>query len=85
MTEEQAAARRREFIAFVRANHPDAGGDPEVFRRGLDAFAAANGRETPTERATGVVGIHRRRRGPATVLDWLAAARRRRRRPQRVH
>ena len=26
---------RREF---VRANHPDIGGDPEVFRRGLQAF-----------------------------------------------
>ncbi|GAA4828914.1 hypothetical protein GCM10023201_15370 [Actinomycetospora corticicola] len=29
-----------EFRAFVRRHHPDVGGDPEVFRRGLAAFRA---------------------------------------------
>lgn len=26
---------RRRYRAFIRANHPDAGGDPEVFAAGL--------------------------------------------------
>ncbi|MEJ2870551.1 hypothetical protein WCD74_22485 [Actinomycetospora sp. OC33-EN08] len=29
-----------EFRAFVRRHHPDVGGDPETFRRGLEAFRA---------------------------------------------
>lgn len=29
-----------EFRAFVRRHHPDVGGDPETFRRGLAAFRA---------------------------------------------
>ncbi|GLZ54668.1 hypothetical protein [Actinomycetospora sp. NBRC 106378] len=29
-----------EFRAFVRRHHPDVGGDPEIFRRGLAAFRA---------------------------------------------
>lgn len=28
------------FRAFVRRHHPDVGGDPETFRRGLEAFRA---------------------------------------------
>ena len=35
-----ANARVSEFRAFVRRHHPDVGGDPEVFRRGLEAFQA---------------------------------------------
>lgn len=31
LTPEQRAA----YLAFVRTHHPDRGGDPEVFRRGL--------------------------------------------------
>jgi hypothetical protein len=77
-----AAERRREFVAFVRAHHPDVGGDPEVFRRGLEAFGAAAG-GVPAG-PTGVVGIHRRRRGPGVLLDWLVAVREHRRRPPRV-
>ena len=34
-TDRQDRLARREF---VRAHHPDAGGDPEVFWRGLQAF-----------------------------------------------
>ncbi|WP_018334427.1 hypothetical protein [Actinomycetospora chiangmaiensis] len=29
-----------EFRAFARRHHPDVGGDPETFRRGLAAFRA---------------------------------------------
>ena len=28
------------FRAFARRHHPDVGGDPEVFRRGVEAFRA---------------------------------------------
>lgn len=35
-TPEQRAA----FRAFVRRHHPDVGGDPETFRRGVAAFRA---------------------------------------------
>lgn len=34
-------ADRAAFRAFVRAHHPDVGGDPATFRTGLDAFRAA--------------------------------------------
>jgi hypothetical protein len=37
VTPEERAAYR----AFVRENHPDRGGDPEVFRAGLARFRAA--------------------------------------------
>ncbi|GAA5120742.1 hypothetical protein [Pseudonocardia adelaidensis] len=38
MTEEERAAYR----AFVRENHPDRGGDPEVFAAGLARFRDAD-------------------------------------------
>jgi hypothetical protein len=79
-----AAERRREFVAFVRAHHPDVGGNPEVFRRGLEAFGPAAGAAPTGASPTGAVGVHHRRRGPGVLLDHLAAARRRRRRPPRV-
>lgn len=31
---------RRRYRAFIRANHPDAGGDPEVFAAGLERLRA---------------------------------------------
>ena len=34
------AQQRAEFRAFVRRHHPDVGGDPETFRRGLARFRA---------------------------------------------
>ncbi|MDL5156612.1 hypothetical protein [Actinomycetospora termitidis] len=39
-----------EFRAFVRRHHPDVGGDPETFRRGVEAFRAgrpSSGATTP--------------------------------------
>lgn len=34
------AQRRRAFRDFVKENHPDRGGDPEVFAAGVAAFRA---------------------------------------------
>ena len=38
----RSAGRRRPagFRAFARRHHPDVGGDPETFRRGVEAFRA---------------------------------------------
>lgn len=54
-----------EFRAFVRRHHPDVGGDPEVFRRGLAAFRAGR---SPFEAVPGTDGDDAPGR-PAG--DWL--------------
>ena len=38
------AGSRAALRAFVRAHHPDVGGDPEAFRAGLEALRAATAR-----------------------------------------
>jgi hypothetical protein len=82
---DRSVAERRAFVAFVRAHHPDVGGDPDVFRAGLDRFRAGpEGDPASPAGRGGFVEIHRRRRGPAGLLDLVAAGRRRRRRPPRV-
>jgi hypothetical protein len=37
---EDRADRAAGFRAFARRHHPDVGGDPEIFRRGVEAFRA---------------------------------------------
>ncbi|KAB2347009.1 hypothetical protein [Actinomadura rudentiformis] len=65
---------RAAFRAWIRANHPDAGGDPEVFATGL-----RRRRPAPAARAHGRVTVVRRRRGPGGALQrWLERRRRRR-------
>lgn len=77
------AGLRREFRAWVRAHHPDAGGDPSEFATGLAAWrerlAPDTGKppaEIPTE-----VSVFRTRGGLWVALRWW---RRRRRRQPRV-
>jgi hypothetical protein len=41
------------FRAFARRHHPDVGGDPETFRRGLEAFRAGR---SPFEAVAGPIG-----------------------------
>ena len=43
MTDTQADEVRRRRREFIRAYHPDRGGDPEVFAAGLRAFGAGPG------------------------------------------
>jgi hypothetical protein len=65
--------------AFVKAAHPDAGGDPELFLAGLRHWqhgTAAAGR------APANVVFHRRRRGVARLTGWWPRTRARR---GRVH
>jgi len=55
VTPEEARRARREF---VRKAHPDAGGDPEVFRLGMDAIDAAERRGSASaELATDAVDL----------------------------
>ena len=67
---------RRAFRAFARRHHPDVGGDPETFRRGVEAFRAGR---SPFEavgadpgRDDGTVAAPRPRRGrsPTTTPAW---------------
>ncbi|HEY8721351.1 hypothetical protein [Pengzhenrongella sp.] len=57
---------RRAFRAFVRAHHPDRGGDPGVFRAGIDAFRARQATRGGAQpdvtffRRGGLVGLLRR-------------------------
>ncbi|ASR35502.1 hypothetical protein BAY61_11380 [Prauserella marina] len=65
---------RAEFLAYVRENHPDAGGDPHEFAEGLARFRSRSSREddrfdapvTFTERPSVLARFTRRksRRGP---------------------
>lgn len=69
---------RRAVRAFVRAHHPDVGGDPEAFAAGLAELRAGRDRDDApvvvVHRPRGVRGLLRRFR------DWRA----RRHRPPRV-
>ena len=66
---------KRAFRAWVRAHHPDLGGDPEAFAEGLQQRRA---RITGLPSVPGppvVVTGYRRRRG---IAGWVAHWRRRR-------
>ena len=63
---------RAAFRAFVRRNHPDVGGDPEVFRRGLEAFRATRADASmvldPSKGWTSVAVDDPRLDGPITAV-----------------
>ncbi|MFG2007209.1 hypothetical protein ACGFNU_49470 [Spirillospora sp. NPDC048911] len=66
---------RADFRAWIRANHPDAGGDPEEFAAELQRRR----HPAPAAPANGQVTVVRRRRGPRGAMDrWLERRRRRR-------
>ncbi|WP_284745307.1 hypothetical protein [Amycolatopsis sp. RTGN1] len=78
------AAGRAAFRAFVRAHHPDVGGDPAEFAAGLARFRAGEPATTESEvddrRYDAPVSFVARRRRLAGALARF----RRRRRPPRV-
>lgn len=78
---------RAAFRAYVRANHPDVGGNAAEFAAGLQRFRAAPGPAGPGETTdrydAPVVGVHRRG-GIGGVLDRARRRRARRGRPPRV-
>jgi hypothetical protein len=82
MTDTHAYEVRRRRREFIRAYHPDGGGDPEVFVTGLRAFDT--GHEPDTGPLPQVVIIRRR---PWLIRQAAVMARRLRHgsRPSRVH
>jgi hypothetical protein len=74
---------RAAFRAFVRAHHPDLGGDPEVFRAGLAAYRQQAASSAPS--GVTVPTVYHRRRGPGVLVDWWLTRRAVARRPPRVH
>lgn len=71
---------RAAFRRFARRHHPDRGGDPEKFRKGLEAYRRLIGLGAPAGGAADVV-FHRRRRGLAALAAaWSTRNGRRRRR-----
>ena len=76
---------RREFRRFARTNHPDRGGDPEVFAAGLAEFRRRLDAVRPgTRPGSADLVFHRRRRGLRVVTGWWDDRRARRARPPRV-
>jgi hypothetical protein len=73
------AQERRDFRAWVRAHHPDAGGDSDAFVAGLTAWRCAAARAVPVGRPE--VTVFRTRHGMWTLARWWH----RRRGPRRVH
>lgn len=65
-TEAQARLERRRRRQFIRAHHPDVGGNPEVFRRGLQAL----GESVPGMPPVRVVAIRSQRMPLAAVLRF---------------
>jgi hypothetical protein len=73
---------RHAYRAFLRAHHPDLGGDPSAFVEGLARWRDPVPPPAPV--STDRPFVHHRRRGPGVLLDWFLETRRRRRRPSRV-
>ena len=88
----EARKARAAFRAFVRANHPDMGGDPEEFATGLRRFrgepegGAQQGTTAPEDldRYDGPVFIVSNRRGIGGTVDRVRRWQERRKRPPRV-
>ena len=72
------AGRRAQRRAFIRAHHPDTGGDPAAFITGLARLDA--GAPPPDEVPSRPVSVRRRRSALVRLTD---ASLRRRRRPRR--
>ena len=77
-----AVERRRAFRAFVRAHHPDVGGDPAVFA----ATVAPTAPSSATSRRRGARPTAYRRGGPPRSSAVIGAGGKKlRRRHRRVH
>jgi hypothetical protein len=71
---------RREFRAWVRAHHPDRGGDPDSFVAGLAAWRQRHRPVATAAAARAEVTVFRTRHGLWRLRRWW----RRRQGPRRV-
>jgi len=69
--------------AFVRAHHPDVGGDPDVFREGLARLAALSGGVRPGSHSARVIVV-RTPRGLGRLVAPMLRRWRARNAPPRV-
>jgi hypothetical protein len=72
---------RAAYRSFVRANHPDAGGDPDTFVAGMRRFEITRPGDGSDDRFDAPVVFTARPRG---LRGLVRAVLRRRRRPRRV-
>ncbi|HWG13679.1 MAG TPA: hypothetical protein VG268_10455 [Streptosporangiaceae bacterium] len=61
---------RRDFRAWVRAHHPDAGGDPDSFVAGLAAWRQRRGQPSEPGPARTEVTVFRSRHGMWRLARW---------------
>ena len=72
--DQEARLQRRRRREFIRSHHPDAGGDPEAFRRGLRAW----GHPTTGTPSIRVVAVRSQQPWRTTSLrPWLHRRQRR--------
>jgi hypothetical protein len=61
---------RRDFRAWVRTHHPDAGGDPASFADGLAAWRQHHGQPAEPAPARAGVTVFRTRHGMWKLARW---------------
>jgi hypothetical protein len=69
VAEEDAAQLRREFRAWVREHHPDAGGDLDEFAAGMRRWHEVLGSDSAEDGAKGMFGAVRRWRRRGSERD----------------
>jgi hypothetical protein len=77
--DELDAQQRRDFRAWVRAHHPDAGGDPDSFMAGLEAWRKRHAPAVRPAPARADVTVFRTRHGMWRLARWWRRHRRTRR------
>ena len=81
--EDEDGRARREYRAWVRTHHPDAGGDPDSFAAALPAWQQRLAGRASEDRPTApTVTVFRTRHGFWLLERWWRRRRRRRRVPR---
>lgn len=81
---DEDAVQRRAYREFVRTHHPDRGGDPDVFRTGLEHHRRRVAIRADDPRLNAPIVVLRRDRGPKRLVGAAVRAWERHRRPPRV-
>jgi hypothetical protein len=68
--DDDPAQQRRDFRAWIRAHHPDAGGDPDSFVAGLAAWQQRRAQEAKPAPPRTEVTVFRARHGMWRLARW---------------